>query len=58
MLIEPKTSGFGMLRGFVFGSIAGVISFLVFTFFPVYDYFVVGLFAANMCNPFLNKIIK
>lgn len=52
MLIEPKTSGFGVLRGSVFGAIAGAVSFLVFKFFPGYDLFVMSLFAANLSNLF------
>ncbi len=57
MLIEPKTSGAGFLRGLIFGAIAGVASFLVFTFSPQYDFFVVGLFVANLCNPVLDKLL-
>lgn len=56
MLIEPKTSGFGALRGFIFGSIAGVTSFLIFRFAPGYDFFVVALFVANLFNPVLKKM--
>ena len=56
MLIEPKTSGFGVLRGFIFGSIAGVSSFVVFKLFPGLDFFVSSLFIANLCNPALEKI--
>lgn len=54
MLIEPKTSGFGFVRGIIFGLIAGIVSFLILTFFPQYDFFVVGLFIANLCNPVLD----
>lgn len=56
MLIEPKTSGFGLIRGFMFGSIAGIVSFLIFKFVPTYDMFVVSLFAANLLNPLLEKM--
>jgi hypothetical protein len=56
MLIEPKTSGFGLWRGFMFGAIAGTTSFLVFRFFPSYDLFVASLFVANLSNPILEKI--
>ena len=56
MLIEPKTSGAGYLRGAVFGCIAGVVSFIVFTFFPRYDFFVSGLFVANLISGFKPKI--
>ncbi|MFH1479408.1 MAG: hypothetical protein ABIG92_06540 [Candidatus Omnitrophota bacterium] len=56
MLIEPKTSGFGRIRGFIFGSIAGVSSFLVFKFFSSYDMFVASLFMANLTRPFLERI--
>jgi len=58
MLIEPKTSGFGNLRGFIFGSIAGMASFLIYKFLPQYDFFVGSLFIANMFNPLLEKIKK
>jgi hypothetical protein len=56
MLIEPKTSGFGRVRGFIFGSITGITSFLIFKFFPTYDFFVSSLFIANLFNPILEKI--
>lgn len=56
MLIEPKTSGYGNLRGFVFGAITAVFSFLAFRFFPGYDFFISALFLANLCNPWLAKI--
>lgn len=58
MLIEPKTSGFGNLRGFIFGSVAGIFSFLIFKALPQYDFFVSGLFAANLCCLFLVKSKK
>lgn len=58
MLIEPKTSGYGLLRGFIFGSVAGIVSFLTFRFMPTYDPFVPCLFIANFTKPFLEKIIK
>lgn len=56
MLIEPKTSGYGYLKGFLFGSIAGIGSFLVFKFFPGYDFFVSSLAIANFSRVFLEKI--
>jgi len=56
MLIEPKTSGFSFLTGFIFGGIAGIVSFLVFKFVPQYDFFVVSLFVANLFNPLLEKM--
>ena len=34
ILIEPKTSGYGAGRGFVFGSIAAIASFLTYKIFP------------------------
>ncbi|MCK5655183.1 MAG: hypothetical protein KAI03_02670 [Candidatus Aureabacteria bacterium] len=54
MLIEPKTSGFGVLRGFLFGSAAGIFSFLIFKIFPGRDFFVPSLFIANSLNPVLD----
>ncbi|MCF7908074.1 MAG: hypothetical protein K9L86_04300 [Candidatus Omnitrophica bacterium] len=56
MLIEPKTSGFGALRGFIFGSLAGIFSFLIFKLFPGYDFFIGSLFLANCFNPILDRI--
>ena len=56
MLIEPKTSGFGLVRGFVFGSIVGIAAFLVSQYLPYYDLFVSSLFIANLCNPLLGRI--
>jgi hypothetical protein len=57
MLIEPKTSGYGKLKGFVFGGIAGVACFLMFRFSPGQDPFVSCLFIANLARPALEKII-
>lgn len=57
MLIEPKTSGYGMLRGFIFGSIAGITSFLMFKFMPRYDIFISSLLLANLFNPLLEKYL-
>lgn len=56
MLIEPKTSGYGIIRGFVFGSISGVTSYLIFRFLPKVDFLVVSLFCANLCNPLLDQL--
>lgn len=47
MLIEPKTSGYGALRGFVFGAIAGTASVLLYKFIPQYNPFVCSLVIAN-----------
>jgi len=58
MLIEPKTSGFGLWRGVVFGAIAGTASFIIFRFFPSYDLFISALFIANLFKPILDKIKK
>ena len=56
MLIEPKTSGYGAGRGFVFGTIAAISSFLAYKFLPSVDYFVTGLFIANLSNPILDSL--
>ncbi|MBU4376592.1 MAG: hypothetical protein KKD29_03845 [Candidatus Omnitrophica bacterium] len=56
MLIEPKTSGFGNMRGFIFGSITGLTSFLMFKYLPSYDIFVTSLFIANAFSPILEKL--
>lgn len=56
MLIEPKTSGYGILRGLIFGAIAGISSFLLFKYSPRYDAFVCGLFIANLLNPVLERV--
>lgn len=55
MLVEPKTSGYGILRGFIFGSIAGTAAFLTLKFMPRYDAFVSCLFIANLLRPLLEK---
>lgn len=56
MLIEPKTSGYGFLRGFIFGSVAGISAFFMFKYLPAYDAFVSSLFIANLFNPVLEKV--
>lgn len=56
MLIEPKTSGYGNLRGLVFGSICGLGAFLMIKYAHGYDAFVCALFIANLFNPLLEKI--
>jgi len=56
MLIEPKTSGTGTVRGFLFGTISGVSAFFIFKLFPQYDLFIGSLFVANLFNPLLEKI--
>jgi Na+-transporting NADH:ubiquinone oxidoreductase subunit NqrB len=56
MLPEPKTSGFGALRGFIFGSIAGIACFSCFKFMPRMDPFVWSLFIANLARFVLEKI--
>lgn len=56
MLIEPKTSGYGTLRGFIFGSLAAIFSFTIFKLLVGYDFFVSGLFLANCFNPLLDRI--
>ena len=55
MLIEPKTSGYGLWRGSAFGGIAGFVSVLAFHFLPNMDPFVSSLFVANLCNPVLDR---
>jgi len=50
MLIEPKTSGFGMRKGLAFGSIAGLSSFIMFKFMPQMDIFITSLIVANIFN--------
>ncbi|MFH2070497.1 MAG: hypothetical protein ABIJ11_04720 [Elusimicrobiota bacterium] len=56
MLVEPKTSGYGVLRGIVFGGIAGLASFLFYRFLPGRDFFVLSLFVANIFNPVFDKL--
>jgi hypothetical protein len=58
MLIEPKTSASGKLRGGIFGTIAGITAFLVFKFLPQYDLFVSALFVANLSNAVFEKIFS
>ena len=47
MLIEPKTSGFGIWEGLSFGGIAGLTSFIMFKLIPQIDIFVTSLIVAN-----------
>lgn len=56
MVIEPKTSGGGRLRGLVFGVIVGVSAFLFYQFLPKYDFLVLALFIGNLFNPLLARI--
>lgn len=56
MLIEPKSSGYGLIRGISFGAIAAGGAFITFQFFPGVDVFIFGLFIANLFNPALNFI--
>jgi len=56
MLIEPKSSGVGLIRGISFGATAAVSSFITFQFFPNADLFISGLFIANLFNPALSFI--
>lgn len=62
MLIEPKTSGYGVFNGLIVGSIAGIVSFLVFNLFPQYDVVVSSLIPANLANALCfsgrRKIVK
>lgn len=55
MLIEPKTSGAGSARGFIFGALTAIFAFIVFNFFPKYDFFICGLFFANLCMPLFKR---
>ncbi len=57
MLIEPKTSGFGRLKGFAFGVVAGISCFFMFRFIPGLDPFVSSLFVANIARPALDRLI-
>ena len=57
MLIEPKTSGYGNLPGFVFGGIAGVSAYLIYSYFGRYDLFVSSLLVANLSRPWLEKLL-
>lgn len=56
MLIEPKTSGFGNVRGFVFGALVGCSSYLFYLFVPQIDFFVGSLFVVNLFNPILDRL--
>lgn len=56
MLIEPKTSGYGRLKGFTFGGIAAFLSCLFYKFLPGYDFFISPLLIANASLIFLDKI--
>lgn len=56
MLIEPKTSGYGFLPGFIFGGIAGISSFVIFRFAPNHGPYILSLFIANLSRVLLEKI--
>jgi hypothetical protein len=58
MLIEPKTSGYGKLRGFLFGGIAGIACFLMFRYVPRIDPFISSLFFVNLARPVLERIMR
>lgn len=58
MLIEPKTSGYGDVRGFIFGALSGIFSIAVYKLLPQYDFFVVSLAFANSSRVLLDKYIK
>lgn len=58
MLIEPKTSGYGTGKGFIFGAIAGIASACFLKFFPQYDFYVGSLFLANLSRPLIEKVKK
>lgn len=58
MLIEPKTSGYGIWKGFAFGAIAGTGSFLTFKYLPQIDFYVAGLFIANLLRLPLDRLLK
>jgi len=58
MLIEPKTSGFGTLKGFLFGSIAGLTSFIMFKFMPQVDIFITSLIVANVFNVIYTEKVR
>jgi len=58
MLIEPKTSGYGLIPGFAFGAIAGAASFLVYKFAPELDLFICALFIANLFKIISDIIIR
>lgn len=58
MLIEPKTSGYGLVRGLTFGTIVGVTCFLVYKFTLEPNLFVFGLVLANLFNTISDIIIR
>lgn len=57
MLIEPRTSGYGLVRGVAFGAIAGAASFLVYKFALELDLFIFALIIANLYNAISDIII-
>jgi len=58
MLIEPKTSGYGLVPGFAFGAIAGATSFLVYKFALGLDLFICALIIANLFKTVSDIIVR
>lgn len=58
MLIEPKTSGRGLIPGIAFGAIVGAVSFSVYKFALGLDLFICALFIANIFKAISDIIIS
>ncbi len=54
MLIEPKTSPIKLAKGIIFGSVVGLVGFLLYVMHPTLDYLLVSLAVGNLLN-FLGK---
>ena len=57
MLIEPKTSGYGTLKGVLFGAVAGAFCFLTFRYIPAFDPFVFSLLLANVARIAMSELL-
>ncbi len=57
MLIEPKTSGAGLVKGIILGSVSAGVGMILFKIFPQIDIFVCGLVFANLAI-FLQSLLS
>ncbi|MFH1519416.1 MAG: hypothetical protein ABIE75_02455 [Candidatus Omnitrophota bacterium] len=57
MLIEPKTSGYGLVKGSIFGAVAAIACFLIYKFSLGTSLFITALVIANLFN-IISDIIR
>lgn len=58
MLIEPMTSPFETLPGWLFGVMVAIAGFIFYLYFPQYDFALSGLAVGNLSNLFLRRLKK